>query len=219
MDLEDRARSHAALGDVHRLRIVDELHLGDRTFNELAAAVGQQGNAAAHHLGVLEEAGLIERRISDGDHRRRYIRLRRDRLDGLVAGRTLDPRVVLFVCTHNSARSQFAAALWHRQTGREADSAGTEPADRIHPLAISVASDFDVDMSHARPKGYPAVERLPDLVVSVCDRAHEAGWPFAAPSLHWSVPDPGPLGNVMAFRSAFGELAERIGRLAAATSG
>ena len=42
------------------------------------------------------------------------------------------------------------------------------------------------------PKGYDAVAVEPDLVVSVCDRAHEAGFPFAAPAVHWSIPDPVP---------------------------
>jgi DNA-binding transcriptional ArsR family regulator len=56
MDLTTRARVHAALGDPHRLRIVDALQLGDRTFQELAATIELPGNAAAHHLAVLETA-------------------------------------------------------------------------------------------------------------------------------------------------------------------
>jgi protein-tyrosine-phosphatase len=131
----------------------------------------------------------------------------------------MSPGLVLFVCTHNSARSQFAAALWRLRTGHDAESAGTEPADRVHPLAMSVAADFDIDLTDARPKGYEAVARTPDLVVSVCDRAHEAGLPFSAPSLHWSVPDPVRPGKVEAFRSAFAELTERVDRLAASAAG
>ena len=217
MDLDERAKTLAALGDRHRLRIVDELRLGDRTFNELASAVDQPTNAAAHHLGVLEAAGLIERRVSEGDHRRRYIHLRRSQLDGLVPLEPLTRDFVLFVCTHNSARSQFAAALWQTRTGLDAESAGTQPAERVHPLAVSVAAEFEIDLAGAQPKGYEAVKRQPDLVVSVCDRAHEAGWPFAAPSLHWSVPDPVPVGRVAAFRSSFREIGERVERLAATT--
>jgi protein-tyrosine-phosphatase/DNA-binding transcriptional ArsR family regulator len=215
MYLDERAQTLAALGDRHRLRIVDELLLGDRTFNELATAVDQPTNAAAHHIGVLEAAGLIERRVSEGDHRRRYIHLRQDQLDGLIPIEPVTRGFVLFVCTHNSARSQFAAALWQMRTGLAAESAGTQPAQRVHPLAVSVAAEFDLDLAGAQPKGYAAVKREPDLVVSVCDRAHEAGWPFAAPSLHWSVPDPVPVGKLAAFRTSFRELAERVDRLTA----
>jgi protein-tyrosine-phosphatase/DNA-binding transcriptional ArsR family regulator len=215
MDVIDRARVHAALGDPARLRIVDELALSDRTFQELAAAAGLPGNAAAHHLDVLQAAGLIERHVSEGDRRRRYITLRHERLEDLVAGRLLRPRVVLFICTHNSARSQFAAALWRSRTGAAADSAGTMPAQRVHPKAIRVAGELGLDLRPASPKGYDAVTDPPELVVSVCDRAREAGVPFDAPLLHWSVPDPVAAGTVDAFRSAFADLSQRVARLAA----
>jgi protein-tyrosine-phosphatase len=217
MNLSERARIHAALGDRHRLSMVDVLRLGDRTFQELADGVGLRGNLAAHHLDVLETAGLIERRVSEGDHRRRYIRLRPERLGNLVIQAPPAPDFVLFVCTHNSARSQFAAARWQQRTGLPADSAGTEPAAVVHPRAVSAARSFGLDLRGAVPKGYEAVERMPDLVISVCDRAHEAGPPFAALSAHWSVPDPVRAGTPKAFRSAFASIAERIDRLAAAT--
>lgn len=218
MDLEERARIHAALGDHHRLRMVDALLLGDLTFHELADLVGLPGNAAAHHLRVLASAGLVERRVSDGDQRRRYISVRRDQLDGLVTAPSIVPAVVLFVCTQNSARSQFAAALWHQRTGGNAESAGTDPAARVHPNAVRAAADFDLDLADATPKGYDAVRHAPDLVVSVCDRAREAGLPFTSPSLHWSVPDPVRTGTRAAFRSAFADIARRVDRLAAASS-
>ena len=217
MNLDERARIHAALGDPHRLRIVDELLLGDRTFLELAAAAALPGNAAAHHLGVLEAAGLVERHGSEGDRRRRYVRLRRDRLEDLVGSPALAPRRVLFVCTHNSARSQFAAALWRQRTDVPAASAGSEPAARVHPGAVRAAAEFAVDLAEAVPRGYDAVTDEPDLVVSVCDRAREAGVPFHAPVLHWSVPDPVRAGTSVAFHTAFADIADRIDRLAEAT--
>lgn len=214
MDLDERARLHAALGDRHRLGIVDLLRLGDRTFQELAEGVGLRGNLAAHHLEVLEAAGLIERRVSEGDHRRRYIRLRHERLGELALEPPLAPAFVLFVCTHNSARSQFAAARWQQRTGLEADSAGTEPAVSVHPGAVEAAREYGLDLRDAIPKGYEAIGRTPDLVITVCDRAHEASLPFTAPSAHWSVPDPVPAGSPRAFRSAFASIAERIDQLA-----
>src|SRR5688572_19949951 len=106
MDIPERARTHAALGDPHRLAMVDALRLGDRTFQELAATAGLPGNLAAHHLSVLDEAGLLVRRTSEGDRRRRYISLRLERLDTADGGPSLTAGFIVFVCTHNSARSQ-----------------------------------------------------------------------------------------------------------------
>ena len=217
MDIAERAQIHAALGDPARLRIVDELALSDRTFQELAAAAGLPGNAAAHHLDVLESAGLIKRHVSEGDRRHRYISLRDDHLAGLVAHAPVRPRAVLFICTHNSARSQFAAALWRSRTGGVADSAGSRPADRVHPKAVRVAADLGLDLTTASPKGYGEVTLQPDLIVSVCDRAREAGVPFGGPSLHWSVPDPVAAGTLDSFRSAFADLERRVDRLASST--
>lgn len=214
MNVQDRARIHAALGDRHRLAMVDALALGDRTFQELADGARLPGNLAAHHLDVLEAAGLIERRVSEGDHRRRYISLRRDRLEGLMRHTRPRPDLVLFVCTHNSARSQFAAARWRQVTGLPAESAGSDPGPSVHPDAVRVAREFDLDLEGATPRGYEAVERSPDLVVSVCDRARESGLPFAAPATHWSIPDPVRDGRLDAFRLAFATIADRIDHLA-----
>jgi len=215
MDLSDRVNIHAALGDAVRLRIVDELLLGDRTFRELVDSSGVLGNLAAHHLKVLEDAGLITRRQSDGDHRRRYISLQYERLEAAApAPGRLDVGFVVFICTHNSARSQFAAELWRTTTGGPADSAGTEPASRVHPLAVEVAGEFGVDLRDATPKALTEISRTPNLVISVCDRARESGRGWSSPSVHWSIPDPVSDGGIEAFRAAFGEITERVGRLA-----
>ena len=193
MDRVERARRHAALGDDRRLFIVDQLAVGDRTVAELSELVGMRGNLLAHHLDVLEDAGLIERRPSEGDHRRRYVSLRWEELPqplelpAAVLGR------VAFVCTHNSARSQFAAALWEQRTGTPASSAGTEPVAQVHPKAVRVACEFDVDLSRATPSGYESLPTDIDMLVSVCDRANEASLPDAItpPPLVDSGPTPG----------------------------
>ena len=118
------------------------------------------------------------------------------------------------MCTHNSARSQFAAALWsHRSFGRS-ESAGTEPAARVHPAAIRTRPTTGSISARPTPKGYDAVALEPDLVMSVCDRAREADLPFDAPSIHWSIPDPVAAGSPDAFRTAFAAIAERVDRLA-----
>ncbi|MEZ5269751.1 MAG: winged helix-turn-helix domain-containing protein [Microthrixaceae bacterium] len=73
----ERAARHAALGDPVRLSVVDELVVSDRSPVELSRLVGIESNLLAHHLDILEEAGLIERSRSSGDGRRRYVHLRR----------------------------------------------------------------------------------------------------------------------------------------------
>lgn len=215
MDLAERANAHAALGDTRRLDIADHLALGDHTVAELAALTGMRGNLLAHHLDVLETAGLIERHTSEGDHRRRYVSLRRDRPPSGLHSLELANEDLLFVCTHNSARSQFAAAWWQEKTGHLAESAGSYPSLEVHPKAVSVAAEFGIDISRAKPTGYDQITTNPALVVSVCDRAREGGIPAGTQHLHWSVPDPVTVGTMTAFRTAFSEIADRVEDLAA----
>ncbi len=212
MSLETRARRHAALGDARRLLIVDALSLGDLAIAELANLTDMPGSLLAHHLDTLEEVGLVERRVSEGDRRRRYVTLNWDNLPFGVSSAPLAAGSIAFVCTHNSARSQFAAALWEQETGMATTSAGSEPADAVHPKAVKVAAEYGVDISTAEPGGYERVTS-PDLVVSVCDRAHEGGVPPAARQAHWSVPDPVLAGTIDSFRAAFAEIHERVEHL------
>ncbi|HEX6287491.1 MAG TPA: ArsR family transcriptional regulator [Acidimicrobiia bacterium] len=215
MSLLDRATRHAALGDPRRLLIVDHLLTGDYTVAELAQLVDMPGNLLAHHLDVLDDATLITRGTSEGDHRVRYVTLNRTALPSLRLTEPSLDGLVAFVCTHNSARSQFAAALWREATGGQSTSAGTHPADRVHPKAARVAMEFGVDISEEVPTGYDDLPGELDVVVSVCDRAHEAGVPRAGNTLHWSVPDPVPMGTLAAFRSSFEDIARRIEHLSA----
>lgn len=212
MKLQTRARIHAALGDEHRLEMVESLGLSDRTTKELAAITGLPGNLLAHHLNVLEENGLVERRVSEGDKRRRYIVLRHEPLRHLLTPANVRAQNVLFVCTHNSARSQFAAALWKQKTGDVAQSAGQEPAASVHPNAVKAASELGVDLNDATPRAYHQIVGSPDLVISVCDRAREGKLNVQAPRIHWSIPDPVRIGNLAAFRQSFASISERIDR-------
>src|SRR3954447_11407991 len=79
-----RVALHAALGDPARLTIVDTLAWGEASPGELAARLGMASNLLAHHLRVLEEAGLVTRHRSEGDRRRSYVALRRAALDLLT---------------------------------------------------------------------------------------------------------------------------------------
>lgn len=207
--VERRAAVHAALGDPVRLAIVDELVLSDRSPVELCRLLGIESNLLAHHLDALEQVGLIERTRSSGDGRRRYVRLLPDALHNTVPGRVLEVGPALFVCTANSARSQLAAALWTDMTGAPADSAGTEPTDRVHPGAVAAAARAGLDLSDATPRALESHDPLPQLVITVCDQAHEAAVGDTA-WLHWSVADPVPAGTHAAFDAALQDLRGRI---------
>lgn len=211
--LEQRAAVHAALGDTSRLRIVDQLSLGDASSTELGALLGMPSNLLAHHLGVLEGAGLVARHRSEADRRRSYLRLLPVALDGLLpAGVVAVPRV-LFVCTGNSARSQLAAALWTRASTVPVASAGTHPAAQIAAGAKRTARKHGLHLIQAHPQQMSDVLEESDFVVTVCDNAYEELPPGAAP-VHWSVPDPVRVGTPAAFDAAYDELAGRVARLA-----
>lgn len=216
MSTEDRARIHRALGDELRLRLVDELILGDMTPAELGDLTGLPSNLLAHHLGVLEESGLLLRRHGEGDRRKRYLSLDRDLLGGVIPTPPVIAGSVVFVCSHNSARSQFAEAALRSRSDIEVQSAGPLPADRVHPKAVSAAAEMGIALATGHPKPYDQVRGAPDLVISVCDRAREAPMPFRAARLHWSIPDPVEVDRVEAFRIAFGTISRRVDRLVAA---
>lgn len=215
--LAERARVHAALADPARLAIVDELALSDRSPVELRRALGIESNLLAHHLQVLEDIGLVVRSASHGDRRRRYVRLVPDRLSALLVVPALRAAGVVFVCTANSARSQLAAALWNAASDVPAVSAGTEPADRVHPGATRAARRRGLDLSGAAPRRFEPHQGVDRLVVTVCDVAHEelAAWEAASelPVLHWSVADPAEAADPRAFDRAADTLAERVDAL------
>jgi ArsR family transcriptional regulator, arsenate/arsenite/antimonite-responsive transcriptional repressor / arsenate reductase (thioredoxin) len=125
------------------------------------------------------------------------------------------------VCTHNSARSQLAAALWRRQGRAPAASAGTAPAARVHPRAITVAHRHGLTVDPNATAHVAEVVHDDDLVIAVCDNAHEELTATAAagtmwPRLHWSVPDPVRVDTDEAFEATYTDLADRIHRLAPA---
>ena len=150
--VEERAARHAALGDPIRLAMVDALAVSDLTPTELQERFEMSSNLLAHHLGVLEDAGLVSRSRSSGDARRRYVRLAPGALDGVGVAPHLGSGMVLFVCTANSARSQLAAALWRQLSGTPAESAGTHPAPSISAGAVAAAKRAGLDLVNARPR-------------------------------------------------------------------
>jgi ArsR family transcriptional regulator, arsenate/arsenite/antimonite-responsive transcriptional repressor / arsenate reductase (thioredoxin) len=211
-EVEGRAALHAALADPARLQIVDTLGTGDTSPSELATMLAMPSNLLAHHLHVLEQAGLITRRRSDGDRRRTYLQLIPGALDSLTPPAARTARRVLFVCTANSARSHLAAALWRHTSSLPAVSAGTHPGARIEPGAIAAARRHRLPMRRLRPRHISDVQQDGDLVITVCDLAHEELDHPAA--VHWSVPDPVPAGDPASFDAALAELSNRVERLA-----
>lgn len=217
--LARRAAVFAALGDPARLRIVDILSTGDAAPSELVARLGMPSNLLAHHLKVLREVGLVQSRRSQGDGRRHYLHLvdltdlvdLDDPVRPVPAAEplaTTPHHRVVFVCTANSARSHLAAALWRQASSIPSASAGTHPADRIDPGAIEVAGRHHLPLPRLRPRTVGDVVTDGDLVITVCDLAHEeADVPH---QLHWSVPDPVSVGTPEAFDAAYDEIEGRV---------
>jgi arsenate reductase len=129
------------------------------------------------------------------------------------------PIRVLFVCTHNSARSQIAEALLQRYGGDDFEvySAGTE-ATRVNPLAIQVLGELGIDWSHARSKVIGEfLDQQFDYVITVCDRARATCpvFPGSMNSLHWGLDDPSDVegtdaAKLEAFRRTQVDVAARL---------
>jgi len=101
---------------------------------------------------------------------------------------------VLFLCTHNSARSQMAEGLLRALAGDRFDvaSAGTE-ATGVHPLAVRAMADVGLDIGRHTSKTVDTLLDQPwDHVITVCDSANERCpvFPKKTRRLHWSFSDP-----------------------------
>jgi arsenate reductase (thioredoxin) len=113
---------------------------------------------------------------------------------------------VLFLCVHNSARSQMAEGLLRSMAGDrfEAFSAGLE-AGTLRPEAVEAMREIGIDISSQRSKSVDEMTGQPfDVVITTCDEAKEACplFPGAKPVLHWGVPDPAAAQGSPAERAA-----------------
>jgi arsenate reductase (thioredoxin) len=132
-----------------------------------------------------------------------------------------DRERVLFVCTHNSARSQMAEGMLRAWAGDrfEAASAGTEAAG-VRPEAIRVMAEIGIDIGAQTSKTLePFLGQQIGWLVTVCDQAREAcpTLPGVRRQVHWDVEDPSSVGGgeadrLRAFRAARDDLRERISR-------
>ena len=123
---------------------------------------------------------------------------------------------VLFVCLHSAGRSQMSKALFERAAGgrHEAESAGTEPAERVHPEVVEVMHEIGIDLSGRTPRKLTQEDgEWADVVVTMgCGDA----CPYITGKRYvdWDLPDPKslPLGEVRALRD---DIAQRTEALAA----
>ena len=121
--LARRAAVHAALADPARLRITDALSDGDASPKELGAMLAMPSNLLAHHLRVLEQAEIITRRRSEGDHRRTYLQLIPGALESLARPPT--------------RTAPAGAVRVHRQLGPLAPGRSAVAPGQQHPGRIS----------------------------------------------------------------------------------
>jgi arsenate reductase len=149
--------------------------------------------------------------------------LRRNaRLKLFCSSRTTMKSKVLFVCIHNSARSQMAEAFMNRYCSDEyeAQSAGLEPGT-LNPLVVEAMAEEGIDLANAQTKSVSEIiergERF-DYIVTVCDEASAERCPIFPGSgsrLHWSFPDPSqfqgpPAAKLEAVREVRDAIAQRI---------
>jgi len=184
----------------------------DLTVQELVQLLDQPQNLVSYHLKLLRKQSILRERRSLADGRMIYYSLDLDQVRVLYAasGEALHPALgprelgepvlprrpvrVLFLCTHNSARSQMAEAILRaRSKGQiEVFSAGTEPT-RVHPLAMQVMAEMNIEFSHHRSKSLKEyLGQNFEYIITVCDRAREScpAFPGDPVRIHWSFPDP-----------------------------
>ncbi len=195
-----------------RWGLLKALTISDFQVNELVAQLQQPMNLVSYHLKKMREDALVTTRRSEADGRDVYYSLDLHRLRQmyLEAGMALHPAIglnlpttdvsrlqhqhILFVCTHNSARSQMAEGLLRHLSQGALDvlSAGSHPT-AVHPDAIRTMADFGIDISHQQSRSLSDVEGQPfDYVITVCDKAREVcpTFPGGGTAIHWGFPDP-----------------------------
>jgi ArsR family transcriptional regulator, arsenate/arsenite/antimonite-responsive transcriptional repressor / arsenate reductase (thioredoxin) len=226
-----------------RWKLVSALSRSDHRVYELVNILDQPMNLVSYHLKQLRDQQLVTERRSSADGRDVYYSLDLDvlRTRYFAAGEAIHPALatsdsapldatathlptrVLFLCTHNSARSQMAEGiLRHLGVDRViAFSAGSQPAD-VHPDAVRVLRAIGIDISQQRSKPLDEFANQSfDYIITVCDRVREVCplFPNDPERIHWSFPDPAALEDAAArdwaFQQTARQLTTRIGQLIA----
>lgn len=244
--LPETARFFRLLADETRLFIVRLLALSDLRAGEIGQATHLPSNAVSYHLKQLRALGLLSDHRSAADARDVYYHLDVDRLlllyttggdslyPGMAAMRAAAngqaqanegagddaaaPLRVLFLCTHNSARSQLAEGILRMMGGDqvEAFSAGSEPTE-VDSDALATLHEMGIDPTpqHAKSLAQFAEQRF-DYIITVCDRVRDVCPVFPGDPMqtHWSFADPAvivePERRRQAFRQVAVELQTRI---------
>jgi ArsR family transcriptional regulator, arsenate/arsenite/antimonite-responsive transcriptional repressor / arsenate reductase (thioredoxin) len=225
-----------------RWAVVSALTRSDYRVHELARLASLPLNLVSYHLKKLRDERLVRERRSGADGRDVYYSLDHLRLNEMffAAGQELNlpanhnnsgkasheqrarkeekPLMVLFLCTHNSARSQLAEGIMRSIGGDavEVSSAGTEPS-RVHPDAVRAAATLGIDISGQSSKHLNEFRGQQfDYIITVCDRARESCpiFPGDPVQIHWSFPDPAavddPDERLQAFLKIGHELRTRV---------
>ncbi|HEY4385982.1 MAG TPA: metalloregulator ArsR/SmtB family transcription factor [Ktedonobacteraceae bacterium] len=199
-----------------RWKILTALARSDCSVQEILQMLGEPQNVVSYHLRKLREQHLIKERRSSADERSLYYSLDLEAVHMLylITGNVLHPAFgsthvppdpqqwsvpekplrVLFLCTHNSARSLLAEALLRQMSHGylEIESAGTQPTS-VHPFTLQVLAERRLDGSQLRSKHLDEFRgQTFDYIITVCDRAREScpTWPAEPECIHWSLPDP-----------------------------
>jgi arsenate reductase len=129
--------------------------------------------------------------------------------------RDLMKKRILFICTHNAARSQMAEGYMQAKYGDSYDvfSGGTD-VTRVHPMAIEVMKEIGIDISQHRSKLIDEFYGLGiETVITVCDAANKACpfFPGAKEVVHQSFPDPSAFnGSDEEIRTGFRRVRDEI---------
>jgi arsenate reductase len=124
-------------------------------------------------------------------------------------------RLFLFACVHSAGRSQMAAALFNRAADRSrarAIAAGTQPAERVHPVVVEAMREVGIDLSHARP------QKLTDELAAKADTLITMGCGEQCPIVagvtrdDWPLPDPAHQ-DLASVRSIRDLIADRVAQL------
>jgi ArsR family transcriptional regulator, arsenate/arsenite/antimonite-responsive transcriptional repressor / arsenate reductase (thioredoxin) len=217
-----------------RWRLLQALALSDYRVQELVNVVGRPLNLVSYHLKQLREHQLVSERRSSADARDVYYHLDLERLHTLylTSGEALHPAVtgcepiqaeetqagaptrILFLCTHNSARSQMAEALLRHFGGTRvlAFSAGSQPA-AVHSEAVRAVAAMGIDISQQQSKHLDIFANQSfDYIITVCDRVREVCpiFPNDPERIHWSFADPAAVDDRAARERAFQQTAQQL---------
>jgi protein-tyrosine-phosphatase/DNA-binding transcriptional ArsR family regulator len=220
-----------------RWQLLRALTYSDYRVQELVRLVGRPLNLVSYHLKQLRSHDLVIERRSSADGRDVYYHLDIDRLHALyvASGEALHPGLgigpqeeagagdypparILFLCTHNSARSQMAEGIMRHVGGSMVDvfSAGSEPST-VHPDTVHVLADMHIDINEQQSKHLDQFSGQHfDYIITVCDQVQETCpvFPDDPERIHWSFADPAAVTDAAArykqFQATARELMTRI---------